>query len=147
MNLTMSLLLVTRFRHEFIIQDTLLGGLLWMTTLKIHWYFFSRFNFSLVDSESEETVQVKNAKKKSEKLSLSYKPGKVSQKDPVTYVSETGKVSNAFPSSFLNGFCQRRDTIISEMSCVVKVYLLLRASTSCMLANTLSLSYSPILGG
>nr|AAC52140.1 ISRE-binding protein [Mus musculus] len=41
------------------------------------------------DSESEETVQVKNAKKKSEKLSLSYKPGKVSQKDPVTYVSET----------------------------------------------------------
>uniref|UniRef100_A0A8C2MG74 Replication factor C subunit 1 n=1 Tax=Cricetulus griseus TaxID=10029 RepID=A0A8C2MG74_CRIGR len=41
------------------------------------------------DSESEETVQIKNAKKKSEKLSLSSKPSKISQKDPVTYVSET----------------------------------------------------------
>ncbi|XP_051054367.1 replication factor C subunit 1 isoform X1 [Phodopus roborovskii] len=41
------------------------------------------------DSESEETVQVKNAKKKPEKLPLSSKPGKISRKDPVTYVSET----------------------------------------------------------
>ncbi|XP_021496347.1 replication factor C subunit 1 isoform X2 [Meriones unguiculatus] len=41
------------------------------------------------DSESEETVQVKKAKKKTEKLPLSSKPGKVSQKDPVTYISET----------------------------------------------------------
>ncbi|XP_031198274.1 replication factor C subunit 1 isoform X4 [Mastomys coucha] len=41
------------------------------------------------DSESEETVQVKNAKKKSEKLPRSSKPGKISRKDPVTYVSET----------------------------------------------------------
>ncbi|XP_076402455.1 replication factor C subunit 1 isoform X2 [Peromyscus maniculatus bairdii] len=44
------------------------------------------------DSESEETVQVKNAKKKSEKsekLPLSSKPGKISRKDPVTYISET----------------------------------------------------------
>ncbi|KAK7804592.1 hypothetical protein U0070_015432 [Myodes glareolus] len=41
------------------------------------------------DSDSEETVQVKNAKKKSEKLPLSSKPGKISRKDPVTYISET----------------------------------------------------------
>uniref|UniRef100_A0A8C6W4A1 Replication factor C subunit 1 n=1 Tax=Nannospalax galili TaxID=1026970 RepID=A0A8C6W4A1_NANGA len=41
------------------------------------------------DSESEETIQVKHAKKSSEKLSLSSKPGKISQKDPVTYISET----------------------------------------------------------
>ncbi|XP_040603045.1 replication factor C subunit 1 isoform X2 [Mesocricetus auratus] len=41
------------------------------------------------DSESEETVQIKNAKKKSEKSPLSSKPGKISRKDPVTYVSET----------------------------------------------------------
>ncbi|KAL1790068.1 replication factor C subunit 1 isoform X2 [Sigmodon hispidus] len=41
------------------------------------------------DSESEETVQVKNAKKKSEKLPPSSKPGKISRKDPVTYISET----------------------------------------------------------
>ncbi|XP_038948447.1 replication factor C subunit 1 isoform X7 [Rattus norvegicus] len=41
------------------------------------------------DSESEETVQVKNAKKKSEKLPVSCKPGKISRKDPVTYISET----------------------------------------------------------
>ncbi|XP_075799530.1 replication factor C subunit 1 isoform X1 [Microtus pennsylvanicus] len=41
------------------------------------------------DSDSEETVQVKNAKKKSEKLPLPSKPGKISRKDPVTYVSET----------------------------------------------------------
>lgn len=41
------------------------------------------------DSESEETVQVKNAKKKSEKLPVSSKPGKISRKDPVTYISET----------------------------------------------------------
>ncbi|XP_052055540.1 replication factor C subunit 1 isoform X2 [Apodemus sylvaticus] len=41
------------------------------------------------DSESEETVQVKNAKKKSGKLPLPSKPGKISRKDPVTYISET----------------------------------------------------------
>ncbi|CAO2639831.1 Replication factor C subunit 1 [Lemmus lemmus] len=41
------------------------------------------------DSDSEETVQVKNVKKKSEKLPPSSKPGKTSRKDPVTYVSET----------------------------------------------------------
>lgn len=41
------------------------------------------------DSESEETVKVKNAKKQSEKLPLSSKPGKTLRKDPVTYVSET----------------------------------------------------------
>ncbi|XP_004475509.1 replication factor C subunit 1 isoform X4 [Dasypus novemcinctus] len=41
------------------------------------------------DSESEETVQVKNAKKQSEKLPLSSKPGKILRQDPVTYISET----------------------------------------------------------
>ncbi|XP_069868562.1 replication factor C subunit 1 isoform X1 [Dipodomys merriami] len=41
------------------------------------------------DSESEETVQVKNAKKQSEKLPLSSKPSKILRQDPVTYVSET----------------------------------------------------------
>ncbi|KAM4811722.1 replication factor C subunit 1 isoform X1 [Urocitellus parryii] len=41
------------------------------------------------DSESEETVQVKNAKKQSEKLPLSSKPSKILRKDPVTYISET----------------------------------------------------------
>ncbi|XP_073898550.1 replication factor C subunit 1 isoform X3 [Castor canadensis] len=41
------------------------------------------------DSESEETVQVKNAKKHSEKLPLSSKPGKILRQDPVTYISET----------------------------------------------------------
>ncbi|KAM5271711.1 replication factor C subunit 1 [Ctenodactylus gundi] len=41
------------------------------------------------DSESEETVQVKNAKKQSEKLPLSSKPSKISRQDPVTYISET----------------------------------------------------------
>lgn len=41
------------------------------------------------DSESEETVQVKSAKKPSEKLLLSSKSGKISRKDPVMYVSET----------------------------------------------------------
>ncbi|KAM6150983.1 replication factor C subunit 1 isoform 2-T2 [Erethizon dorsatum] len=40
------------------------------------------------DSEAEETVQVKNAKKQSEKLPLS-KPGKILRQDPVTYISET----------------------------------------------------------
>ncbi|KAM7155681.1 replication factor C subunit 1 isoform 1-T1 [Molossus nigricans] len=40
------------------------------------------------DSESEETVQVKNAKKQAEKLPLS-KPGKILRQDPVTYISET----------------------------------------------------------
>ncbi|XP_036187392.1 replication factor C subunit 1 isoform X5 [Myotis myotis] len=40
------------------------------------------------DSESEETVQVKNAKKQPEKLPLS-KPGKILRQDPVTYISET----------------------------------------------------------
>ncbi|XP_023390191.1 replication factor C subunit 1 isoform X3 [Pteropus vampyrus] len=41
------------------------------------------------DSESEETVQVKNAQKEPEKLSLSPKPGKIMRTDPVTYISET----------------------------------------------------------
>ncbi|XP_022361798.1 replication factor C subunit 1 isoform X2 [Enhydra lutris kenyoni] len=41
------------------------------------------------DSESEETVQVKNAKKQPEKLPLSSKPGKILRQDPVTYISET----------------------------------------------------------
>lgn len=41
------------------------------------------------DSESEETGQLKNAKKQSEKLPLSSKPGKILQQDPVTYISET----------------------------------------------------------
>lgn len=41
------------------------------------------------DSESEETVQVKNAKKRPEKLPLSSKPAKIQQQDPVTYISET----------------------------------------------------------
>ncbi|XP_024907546.1 replication factor C subunit 1 isoform X2 [Pteropus alecto] len=41
------------------------------------------------DSESEETVQVKNAQKEPEKLSLSPKPGKIIRTDPVTYISET----------------------------------------------------------
>ncbi|XP_037685534.1 replication factor C subunit 1 isoform X2 [Choloepus didactylus] len=41
------------------------------------------------DSESEETAQVKNAKKQSEKLTLSSKPGKILRQDPVTYISET----------------------------------------------------------
>ncbi|XP_016061994.1 PREDICTED: replication factor C subunit 1 isoform X2 [Miniopterus natalensis] len=40
------------------------------------------------DSESEETVQVKNAKKQAEKLPLS-KPGKILRQDPITYISET----------------------------------------------------------
>lgn len=47
--------------------------------------------FSCTDSESEETVQVKNAKKQAEKLPLSSKPGKILRQDPVTYISETGK--------------------------------------------------------
>ncbi|KAL2780136.1 replication factor C subunit 1 isoform 3 [Daubentonia madagascariensis] len=41
------------------------------------------------DSESEETVQVKNAKKQPDKLPLSSKPGKILRPDPVTYISET----------------------------------------------------------
>ncbi|XP_032961631.1 replication factor C subunit 1 isoform X3 [Rhinolophus ferrumequinum] len=41
------------------------------------------------DSESEETVQVKNAKKQPEKLSLSPKPSKILRQDPITYISET----------------------------------------------------------
>ncbi|KAM9237543.1 replication factor C subunit 1 isoform 1-T1 [Dugong dugon] len=41
------------------------------------------------DSESEETVHVKNAKKQPEKMPLSSKPGKILRKDPVTYISET----------------------------------------------------------
>nr|XP_019597489.1 PREDICTED: replication factor C subunit 1 isoform X3 [Rhinolophus sinicus] len=41
------------------------------------------------DSESEETGQVKNAKKQPEKLSLSPKPSKILRQDPITYISET----------------------------------------------------------
>uniref|UniRef100_A0A2K6C0M3 Replication factor C subunit 1 n=1 Tax=Macaca nemestrina TaxID=9545 RepID=A0A2K6C0M3_MACNE len=41
------------------------------------------------DSESEETLQVKNAKKQPEKPPVSSKPGKISRQDPVTYISET----------------------------------------------------------
>ncbi|XP_045406496.1 replication factor C subunit 1 isoform X2 [Lemur catta] len=41
------------------------------------------------DSESEETMQVKNAKKQPEKLPLTSKPGKILRQDPVTYISET----------------------------------------------------------
>uniref|UniRef100_A0A8C8ZZJ7 Replication factor C subunit 1 n=1 Tax=Prolemur simus TaxID=1328070 RepID=A0A8C8ZZJ7_PROSS len=40
-------------------------------------------------SESEETMQVKNAKKQPEKLPLTSKPGKILRQDPVTYISET----------------------------------------------------------
>ncbi|XP_008067971.1 replication factor C subunit 1 isoform X2 [Carlito syrichta] len=45
------------------------------------------------DSESEETVQVKNAKKQPEKLSS--KSGKILRQDPVTYVSETDEEDNS----------------------------------------------------
>ncbi|XP_010589722.1 replication factor C subunit 1 isoform X4 [Loxodonta africana] len=41
------------------------------------------------DSESEERVQVKNAKKQPEKMTMSSKPGKILRKDPVSYISET----------------------------------------------------------
>lgn len=41
------------------------------------------------DSEPEETVQVKNAKKQAEKLPLSSKPVKILRREPVTYISET----------------------------------------------------------
>ncbi|XP_045690307.1 replication factor C subunit 1 isoform X1 [Phyllostomus hastatus] len=41
------------------------------------------------DSEPEETVQEKNAKKQPEKLPLSPKPGKILRQHPVTYISET----------------------------------------------------------
>uniref|UniRef100_A0A2I3M6H9 Replication factor C subunit 1 n=1 Tax=Papio anubis TaxID=9555 RepID=A0A2I3M6H9_PAPAN len=41
------------------------------------------------DSESEETLQVKNAKKQPEKPPVSSKPGKISRQDPVTCISET----------------------------------------------------------
>uniref|UniRef100_A0A8C0T5R2 Replication factor C subunit 1 n=1 Tax=Canis lupus familiaris TaxID=9615 RepID=A0A8C0T5R2_CANLF len=41
------------------------------------------------DSESEETVQIKNAKKQPEKLPLASKPAKILRQDPVTYISET----------------------------------------------------------
>ncbi|XP_057584405.1 replication factor C subunit 1 isoform X3 [Hippopotamus amphibius kiboko] len=41
------------------------------------------------DSESEETVQVKNTKKRPEKLPLSPKPSKIRHQDPITYISET----------------------------------------------------------
>uniref|UniRef100_A0A6I8NKL4 Uncharacterized protein n=1 Tax=Ornithorhynchus anatinus TaxID=9258 RepID=A0A6I8NKL4_ORNAN len=43
------------------------------------------------DSEPEETVPVKHSKKQSEKPLLLSKPRKSSRRDPVTYVSETGK--------------------------------------------------------
>lgn len=55
-------------------------------SFKVLFYFF----LSYADSESEETVQVKNAKKQPEKLPLS-KPDKILRQDPVTYISETGK--------------------------------------------------------
>ena len=51
---------------------------------------------SCTDSESEETVQIKNAKKQPEKLPLASKPAKILRQDPVTYISETGKVLNMF---------------------------------------------------
>lgn len=38
-------------------------------------------------------MQVKNAKKQPEKPPVSSKPGKISRQDPVTYISETGKVA------------------------------------------------------
>uniref|UniRef100_U3EL55 Replication factor C subunit 1 n=1 Tax=Callithrix jacchus TaxID=9483 RepID=U3EL55_CALJA len=41
------------------------------------------------DSESEETLQVKNAKKQPEKTPVSSKPSNVSRQNPVTYISET----------------------------------------------------------
>nr|XP_021531330.1 replication factor C subunit 1 isoform X1 [Aotus nancymaae] len=41
------------------------------------------------DSEPEETLQVKNAKKQPEKTPVSSKPGNISRQDPVTYISET----------------------------------------------------------
>ncbi|XP_010978690.1 replication factor C subunit 1 isoform X3 [Camelus dromedarius] len=41
------------------------------------------------DSESEETMQVKNTKKQPEKLPLTSKPAKIRHQDPVTYISET----------------------------------------------------------
>uniref|UniRef100_A0A2K6S7G2 Replication factor C subunit 1 n=1 Tax=Saimiri boliviensis boliviensis TaxID=39432 RepID=A0A2K6S7G2_SAIBB len=41
------------------------------------------------DSESEETLQVKNAKKQPEKTPVSSKPGNISRQDPVTCISET----------------------------------------------------------
>lgn len=52
------------------------------------------------DSESEETVQIKNAKKQPEKLPLSPKPGKTLRQDPVTYISETGKVTECYYTMF-----------------------------------------------
>ena len=36
-------------------------------------------------------MQVKNSKKRPEKLPLSSKPAKIRHQDPVTYISETGK--------------------------------------------------------
>lgn len=38
-------------------------------------------------------MQVKNAKKQPDKLSLSPKPSKILRQDPITYISETGKVT------------------------------------------------------
>lgn len=70
---------------------------MWLTriTLKMHCVvFLSQFCFiflSCTESEPEETVQEKNAKKQPEKLPLSPKPGKVLRQHPVTYISETGK--------------------------------------------------------
>ncbi|XP_006895482.1 PREDICTED: replication factor C subunit 1 [Elephantulus edwardii] len=46
------------------------------------------------DSEPEETVQVKNAKKQPGKKPLSSKPGKILRKDPVTFISESDEEDN-----------------------------------------------------
>ncbi|KAL0596361.1 hypothetical protein AAY473_034309 [Plecturocebus cupreus] len=45
------------------------------------------------NSESEETLQVKNAKKQPEKMPVSSKPGNISRQDPVTYISETDSLT------------------------------------------------------
>nr|AAI49467.1 SCFD2 protein [Bos taurus] len=56
------------------------------------------------DSESEETVQVKNAKKRPEKLPRSSKLAKIQQQDPVTYISETGRVTPGQLMSYIQLF-------------------------------------------
>ena len=69
---------------------------MWLTIIALETYcviFLSKFYFPLspTDSEPEESVQEKNAKKQPEKLPLSPKPGKILRQHPVTYISETGK--------------------------------------------------------